>query len=80
MCQHDPSAIRDNLCCDCIIEQLYHHEIISIKTIMTAGALNLWRKPEVFFGLIVYLIYRINILLGYRYSPKEVPVLSMASA
>jgi hypothetical protein len=80
MCQHDPSAIRDNLCCDCIIEQLYHHEIISIKTIMTAGALNLWRKPEVLFGLIVYYSYRLLGIKEYRYSPKEVPVLSMASA
>ena len=33
-CQHDPSAFRDHLCCDCIIEQLYHHEIRSIRSIM----------------------------------------------
>ncbi len=79
-CHHDPSAIRDNLCCDCIIEQLYHHEIRSIRSIMRDGLINVWREPAVFFCLLVYLFYRTNILKAYRYSPNQVPVLSMASA
>jgi hypothetical protein len=81
MCtNHDPSAVRDHICCDCIIEILYNHEIRSIKQIMTGGLINVWREPCVSFGLLVYYFYRLLGIKKYRYSPTKVPVLSFAGA
>jgi hypothetical protein len=78
-CNHDKSALRDHVCCDCIIEVLYNHPITSLHTIMWAGPLNVWRPAlGVFLAPILYLIYRLN--GKYRYSPTKVPVLSFAGA
>jgi hypothetical protein len=43
-CNHDLAALRDHLCCDCIIEHMYGCEIKSIRDIMRGGALNRWAK------------------------------------
>jgi hypothetical protein len=81
MCNHDPSAVRDHICCDCIIEILYDHEVRSIKQIMTDGLINVWRStPDVFLAPILYLIYRLLGIKWYRYSPTKVPVLSFEGA
>lgn len=41
-CSHDLAALRDHLCCDCIIEALYHHRVKSLQEIMKGGPLNVW--------------------------------------
>ena len=43
-CHHDLAALQDHLCADCIIEQMYGHEIRSVRSIMRDGPLNIWRR------------------------------------
>lgn len=41
ICQrHDPEALRDHICTDCLLEVITKHEIRSLKSLMTGGPIN----------------------------------------
>jgi hypothetical protein len=46
-CGHDVQALREGLCSDCILESITGTEIKSLKSIMTEGPLNRWRRQVV---------------------------------